>query len=151
MKNFSQKETEGTEEVPAWSFSCFFSFPEQLGIFQRQDAKLAKVDWMSGLRRFSWRSWRLAEKRIIHTRNREIFSYLHAMPNIAEVIENALALPMVDRSYVASKLIESLESDELSEESIAGYDQRVASWKAGKNPSSSSQELDAKVQAILQS
>lgn len=72
------------------------------------------------------------------------------MPNVADVIENALALPMVDR-YVASKLLESLESEGLTGEAIAEYDQRVASWKAGKNPSSSSRELDAKVQAILRS
>ncbi len=80
-----------------------------------------------------------------------MFRYVHDMPNVADVIENALALPMVDRSYVASKLIESLESEELTGEAIAEYDQRVASWKAGKNPSSSSQELDTKVQAILHS
>lgn len=80
-----------------------------------------------------------------------MFRYVHHMPNVADVIENALALPMVDRSYVASKLIESLESEELAGEAITEYDQRVARWKAGKNPSSSSQELDAKVQAILHS
>ena len=73
------------------------------------------------------------------------------MPNVADVIENALALPLVDRSYVASKLIESLETEELTDEAVAEYDQRVAKWKTGANPSSSSQELDAKVQAILHS
>ncbi len=73
------------------------------------------------------------------------------MPNVADVIENALALPLVDRSYVASKLIESLETEELTGEAVAEYEQRVAKWKAGATPSSSSQELDAKVQAILHS
>lgn len=73
------------------------------------------------------------------------------MPNVADVIENALALSMVDRSYVASKLIESPESEELTGEVITEYDQRVARWRAGANPSSRSEELDAKVQAILQS
>jgi hypothetical protein len=73
------------------------------------------------------------------------------MPKVADVIANALSLSMVDRSYVASKLIESLESEELPAEAITEYDQRVARWKAGSNPSSSSEELDAKVQAILQS
>lgn len=73
------------------------------------------------------------------------------MKNVADVIENALALPLVDRSYVASKLIESLETEELTCEAVTEYDQRVSKWKAGTNPSSSSQELDAKVQAILHS
>jgi hypothetical protein len=71
------------------------------------------------------------------------------MPNVADVIESALALPLVDRSYIASKLIESLEKEELSNVAVAEYDQRVAKWKSGESPSSSSQELDAKVQAIL--
>jgi hypothetical protein len=71
------------------------------------------------------------------------------MTTIADVIENALALPLVDRSYLATKLIESLEMDDLSPEAVAEYDQRVSNWKAGKEASSSSEELDAKVQAIL--
>jgi hypothetical protein len=32
---------------------------DSLGFFHRQDAKVAKVDWMSGSMHFSWRSWRL--------------------------------------------------------------------------------------------
>jgi len=73
------------------------------------------------------------------------------MPNVADVIENALALSMVDRSYLASKLIESLETEELPAEAITEYDQRMARWKTGANPSSNSEQLDAKVQVILQS
>ena len=72
------------------------------------------------------------------------------MPNVADVIESALALPLADRSYIASKLIESLEKEELSSVAVAEYDQRVAKWKSGESPTSSSQELDAKVQAILE-
>jgi hypothetical protein len=56
---------------------------------------------------------------------------------------------LADRSYIASKLIESLEKEELSNEVATAYDQRVAKWKAGESRSSSSQELDAKVQTIL--
>lgn len=73
------------------------------------------------------------------------------MPDVMDVIESALALPLVDRSYVASKLIESLESEMLSEEEITEYDERVARWKAGANPSSCSEEIEARVQAIFQS
>jgi len=59
------------------------------------------------------------------------------------------ALPLVDPSYVATKLIESPETEQLSSEALAEYDQRVAKWKSGENPSSNAQELDAKVKAIL--
>lgn len=71
------------------------------------------------------------------------------MPTVADVIENALALPLADRSYVASKLIESLEREELSSEAVAEYDQRVTRWKTGENRSSSSDELDSKVRGLL--
>ncbi len=71
------------------------------------------------------------------------------MTTVTDVIENALALPLVDRSYLATKLIESLEMDDLSSEDVAEYDRRVSNWNTGKEASSSSQELDAKVQTIL--
>ena len=71
------------------------------------------------------------------------------MPTVSDVIENALALPLADRSYIASKLIESLEREELSPEAIQEYDQRVARWKSGETRASSSEELDSKVQEIL--
>lgn len=72
------------------------------------------------------------------------------MPNVTDIIEKALALPIVDRSYVASKLLESLEREEFGMEEIAAYDQRVARWKAGETPASTCEELDSKVQTILQ-
>ena len=71
------------------------------------------------------------------------------MTTVTDVIENALALSLTDRSYIASKLIESLETDELSPTAIRDYDQRVAGWKSGQTRSSSSAELDAKVHDIL--
>lgn len=71
------------------------------------------------------------------------------MLNVADVIENALALPLTDRSYIASKLIESLDKEELSDGAVAEYDKRVEKWKAEGKPSVTSQELDAKVYAIL--
>lgn len=36
---------------------CGVDPPEKLGWFHRQDAKVAKVDWISGSLLFSWRSW----------------------------------------------------------------------------------------------
>jgi hypothetical protein len=71
------------------------------------------------------------------------------MTTVTDVIENALALSLTDRSYIASKLIESLEADELSPEAIQNYDHRVAGWKSGQARPSSSADLDAKVHEIL--
>jgi hypothetical protein len=71
------------------------------------------------------------------------------MTTVTDVIESALALPLVDRSYLATKLIQSLETDQLCPEVIAEYDQRVSHWKHGQEASSSSEELDQKVHAIL--
>lgn len=73
------------------------------------------------------------------------------MTTVTDVIQNALALPLVDRSYLATKLIESLEMDDLSSEAIAEYDQRISNWKAGREASSTSEDLDEKVHAILNS
>lgn len=61
-------------------------------------------------------------------------------------------LPRSDRSYLATKLIESLEAEEghrLSSEEIAEYDARLARWRNGEEKSSSCTELDAKVAAII--
>jgi hypothetical protein len=71
------------------------------------------------------------------------------MTTVTDVIENALALSLTDRSYIASKLIESLEREELTPEAIQEYDQRVDRWKVGETRSSNSTELDAKAQDIL--
>ena len=78
-------------------------------------------------------------------------TYLRLMNTVDDVIESALALSPTDRSYVTSKLIESLEQGEpLSSEAIADYDGRVERWKSGESQSSTSEELDVKVQQILQ-
>lgn len=71
------------------------------------------------------------------------------MTTVAEVIENALALWLTDRSYVASKLIESLDQEELSPEGIREFDQRVARWKSDQSQSTESAEIDAKIRHIL--
>ena len=71
------------------------------------------------------------------------------MTTVTDVIKNALALPLKDRSYIASKLIESLEEEELSPDAIREYDRRVAAWRSGQTRSSGSGELDAQVEEIL--
>lgn len=71
------------------------------------------------------------------------------MITVTQLIENALELSQTDRSYVASKLIESLDQEELSPEGVREYDQRVARWKSDQSPSTASDEMDAKVKSIL--
>ena len=78
-------------------------------------------------------------------------SYLKGMTTVDDVIQSALALPLNDRSYVTSKLIESLnQDDQLAPEEVAEYDARVARFEAGETKASSSEELDAKIEKILQ-
>jgi hypothetical protein len=78
-------------------------------------------------------------------------SYLEGMTTVDDVIQSALALPLNDRSYVTSKLIESLsQDDQLAPEEIAEYDARVARFEAGETKASTSEELDAKIEKILQ-
>ena len=78
-------------------------------------------------------------------------SYLKGMTTVDDVIQSALALPLADRSYVTSKLIESLnQDDQLAPEEVAEYDARVARFEAGETKASTSEELDAKIQKILQ-
>ena len=78
-------------------------------------------------------------------------SYLEGMKTVDEVIQSALALPLTDRSYVTSKLIDSLnQDDQLAPEEVAEYDARVARFEAGETKASTSEELDAKIQKILQ-
>jgi len=77
--------------------------------------------------------------------------YLKAMTTVDDVIQSALALPLTDRSYVTSKLIESLEQeDQLTAGEVTEYDARVARYEAGETKASTSEELDTKIQQILQ-
>ncbi len=77
--------------------------------------------------------------------------YLKAMTTVDDVIQSALALPLTDRSYVTSKLIESLEQeDQLTAGEVTEYDARVARYEAGETKASTSEELDTKIQKVLQ-
>jgi hypothetical protein len=67
--------------------------------------------------------------------------YLEGMTTVDDVIQ----------SYVTSKLIESLNrGDQLAPEEITEYDARVARFEAGETKASSAEELDDKIQQILQ-
>ncbi len=74
------------------------------------------------------------------------------MNTAIDYINDLLSLPRPDRSYLASKLIESLEKEEahqLSAEEIEEYDARVAKWKSGVEKAISIEELNVKVAEIL--
>lgn len=72
------------------------------------------------------------------------------MATVTEIMSGALSLPRSDRSYLASKLIESLdEVEELTPEFRAELDRRVARWKSGETKSVSSEELHRDIQKIL--
>ena len=72
------------------------------------------------------------------------------MATVTEIISRALSLPRSDRSYLASKLIESLdETEDLTPEFRAELDQRVARWKSGEAKPVSSEELHRQIEKIL--
>ncbi len=72
------------------------------------------------------------------------------MATVTEIISGALSLPRSDRSYLASKLIESLEeTEDLTPEFRAELDRRVARWKSGEAQGVSSEELHREIGKIL--
>jgi putative addiction module component (TIGR02574 family) len=74
------------------------------------------------------------------------------MNTAIDYMNDLLNLPRSDRSYLATKLIESLEKEEnhqLSAEEIEEYDARFARWKSGEEKAISIEELNVKVAAIL--
>lgn len=72
------------------------------------------------------------------------------MATVTEIISGALSLPRSDRSYLASKLIESLdETEDLTPEFRAELDRRVARWKSGEAQGVSSEELHREIEQIL--
>jgi putative addiction module component (TIGR02574 family) len=71
------------------------------------------------------------------------------MFTMTDIITGALELPRSDRSYLAAKLIESLEEEELSPEWREELDKRVARWKSGETQSVSSEDVHRKIGKIL--
>lgn len=56
-----------------------------------------------------------------------------AMPVVTDLIEDALSLPQTDRSYLVTKLIESLDAPEpLTEEQAATIRRRSAELRSGE-------------------
>lgn len=72
------------------------------------------------------------------------------MSTMTEIMNGALELPRTDRSYLASKLSESMdEEDGLGEEWLTELDRRVERWKSGESPSVSREELHRKIKSRL--
>jgi putative addiction module component (TIGR02574 family) len=72
------------------------------------------------------------------------------MNTAIELIDDVLKLPRSDRSYLAAKIIESLDQeDDISPEWMVELDRRVESWKSGENPSVSSEDLHQEIKSRL--
>lgn len=72
------------------------------------------------------------------------------MDTIADIMSGALSLPKSDRTFLASKLLESLdEAEDLTAEFQAELDQRVARWKSGESRAVSSEELHREIERVL--
>ncbi len=77
-------------------------------------------------------------------------NYNAGMNTAAELIDDVLGLPRSDRSYLAAKIIESLDrEDDIDPEWMAELDRRVESWKSGESPSVSSEDLHREIKTRL--
>jgi len=72
------------------------------------------------------------------------------MITVAEIMNEVLELPRADRSYLASKLIESLDEDqELAPEWKEEIGKRVARRASGESTQISQEELHQDIERIL--
>lgn len=72
------------------------------------------------------------------------------MATVVEIMNEVLALPRTDRSYLAAKIIESLDDEsELSLERQAEIGRRVERRKSGESVQISQNELHRDIEAIL--
>ena len=72
------------------------------------------------------------------------------MNTAIELIEDVLKLPRSDRSYLAAKIIESLDQeDDISPEWMVELDRRVESWKSGESSSVSCEDLHLEIKNRL--
>ena len=76
--------------------------------------------------------------------------YTETMTSVLEIEQAIGELPRSDRSYLATKIIEGLDSgDVLSSEEIQGLDKRVQKAESGESPTIKSEDLHAEVKARL--
>ena len=72
------------------------------------------------------------------------------MSTISEIMNEVMELPRTDRSYLASKLIESLDDDcELSPEWLEEIGNRVARRESGESEQIPQEELHREIEGIL--
>jgi len=68
----------------------------------------------------------------------------------AQLIDNAMELSVADRSYIANKLIESLEEEKLSGEWMTEVKRRVARRESGESEAVSRESVHAEIEKILE-
>jgi len=67
-----------------------------------------------------------------------------------ELMDDIMQLSRADRSYLATRIIESLEEGEgLSEEWIQELDQRLEKWESGASKPVRSKDLHSEIKARL--
>ena len=72
------------------------------------------------------------------------------MANALELLEKAMALPRAERSFVAERLLESLDSDaSLSPEWSEEIARRVSRRESGESRVYTQDEIHSEVQALL--
>ena len=76
--------------------------------------------------------------------------YISVMESALDIMENALSLPRADRSYLASKLIESLDdNEEFAPDVLDEFKHRSAEVRSGRVQSVSLEQVREKAQKIL--
>lgn len=72
------------------------------------------------------------------------------MMTATQLMDDVMKLPRADRSYLATKIIESLDQgEELSSEWVNELDKRVEKWESGESESISSVDFHAEIKARL--
>jgi putative addiction module component (TIGR02574 family) len=71
--------------------------------------------------------------------------------NITDILQSVLSLPLPERSYLAERLIVSLDDDdgELTPAELAELDARVQRRQRGETLSHSREEVKAHIQKLL--
>tara|TARA_B110000908_G_scaffold148765_1_gene181522 strand:+ start:2405 stop:2668 length:264 start_codon:yes stop_codon:yes gene_type:complete len=72
------------------------------------------------------------------------------MTTVTEIIDNVMELPRTDRSYIARKLIESLDREaSLSNEWMEEIEKRVARRESGESQSVSREVVHVDIEKLL--
>ncbi len=76
---------------------------------------------------------------------------MNATLDISSILQSVLSLPLPERSYLAERLIVSLDNDDgdLTKTERAELDARVQRRQKGETPSHSREEVKAHIQKLL--